>query len=61
MTWKKATLRTLIRGELYHTEISFTEFNGNHKWLLKQRLDSLKKIIKTTTTILVAETTMIRI
>ena len=55
MTWKKGTLRTLIRQaytvrsndnllqeELHHIETCFTEFNGYPKWLLKQTLDSYK-------------------
>ena len=55
MTWKKSTLRTLIRQtytvcsndnllqeELCHIEKSFTEFNGYPKWLLKQTLDSFE-------------------
>ena len=55
MTWKKGTLRTLIRRayavcsndnllreELHHIEKSFTEFNGYPKCLLKQTLDSFE-------------------
>ena len=55
MTWKKGTLRTLIRRaytvcsndnllqkELHHIETCFTEFCGCPKWLLKQTLDSFK-------------------
>ena len=55
MTWKKGTLRTLIRRaytvcsndnllreELRHIEKSFTEFNGYPKWLLEQTLDSFE-------------------
>ena len=55
MTWKKGTLRTLIRRtytvcsndnllqeELHHIETRFTKFNGYPKWLLKQKLDSFK-------------------
>ena len=55
MTWKKGTLRTLIRRayavcsndnllreELHHIEKSFTEFNGYPKWLLKKTFDSFE-------------------
>ena len=55
MTWKKDTLRPLIRRaytvcskdnllweELHRREKSFTEFNGYPKWLLKQTLDSFE-------------------
>ena len=55
ITWKKGTLRTLIRRayalcsndnllqeELHHIEKCFTEINSYPKWLLKQTLDSFK-------------------
>ena len=55
ITWKKGTLRTLIRRtytvcsndnllqeELHHAEKCFIEINGYPKWLLKQTLDSFK-------------------
>ena len=55
MTWKKGTLKTLIRRayticlkdkllqeELHHIETCFSEFNGYPKWLLKKALDSFE-------------------
>ena len=54
-TWKKGTLKTLIRRaytvclndnllqeELHHIKKCFTEINGYPKWLLKQTSDSFK-------------------
>ena len=74
MTWKKGTLRTLIRRaytvcsndnllqkELHYIETCFTESNGCPKWLLKQALVFLKNNNKNHNKTLITKTTTIRI